>query len=38
MSLTAQFISGPREQVVEDVEGPLVFGLANGTGLLQQVW
>lgn len=35
--LTAQFISGSCEQVVEDMKGPLIFGLANGTGFLQQV-
>lgn len=34
---TAQFVSSPCEKVVEDVKGPLLFGLADGTGFLQQV-
>ena len=38
VSLTAQLVPRPGEHVVEDVEGPLVFGLADGAGLLQQVW
>lgn len=37
MVLTTQFISGPCEQVVEDMEGPFIFGLTDGTGFLQQV-
>lgn len=37
MLLTAQFIPSPCEHVVEDVKGPLIFGLPNGTGFLQQV-
>lgn len=37
MLLTAKFISGPCEQVVENMKGPLIFGLPNGTRLLQQV-
>lgn len=37
MLLTAKFVSGPGEQVVENMEGPLVFGLSYGTRLLQQV-
>lgn len=37
LCLTAQLVSRACEQVVEDVEGPLLLGLANGTRLLQQV-
>lgn len=35
--LTAQFVSSSCEQVVENMEGPLIFGLSYGTWLLQQV-
>lgn len=35
--LTAKFVSGASQQVVEDMEGPLIFGLSNGTWLLEQV-
>lgn len=35
--LTAQLVSRSCEHVVEDVEGPLVFGLSDGTGFLQQI-
>lgn len=38
LCLTAQLVSRACEQVVEDVEGPLLLGLANGTRLLQQVY
>lgn len=37
-SLTAQFFAGPRQQVVEDVEAPLLFRLTDGPRLFQQIW
>lgn len=36
-ALTSQSLSCSCEQVVENMERPLLFGLANGTGFLQQV-
>lgn len=36
--LTFEVLPGSCQKLVEDMEGPLVFGLADGTGLLQQVW
>lgn len=36
--LTAQLVSGSRQHVVEDVEAPLLFRLANSSRLLQQIW
>lgn len=36
--LTAQLVSGSRQQVVEDVEAPLLFRLTNSSRLLQQIW
>lgn len=38
MILTTHFISSPCQQVVENMKGPLIFGLPNGSGLLQQVY
>lgn len=35
--LTAQLVSRACQHVVEDVEAPLVFGLSDGSRLLQQV-
>ena len=37
-TLTFEVLPSSSQQLVEDVEGPLVFGLADGSGLLQQVW
>lgn len=37
-ALTAQLFAGPRQQVVEDVEAPLLLGLTDGPRLFQQVW
>lgn len=36
--LTAQLVSCSRQQVVEDVEAPLIFSLTNSSRLLQQIW
>lgn len=36
--LTAQLVSCSRQQVVEDVEAPLLFSLTNSSRLLQQIW
>lgn len=35
--LTLEVLPGARQQLVEHVEGPLVFGLSDGSGLLQKV-
>ena len=35
--LTLEVLPCARQQLVEHVEGPLVFGLADGSGLLQEV-
>lgn len=37
-TLTLEVLASPRQQVVEDVEGPLLLGLADGPGLLQKVF
>lgn len=37
-SLTFHLVLGSSNQVVKDVERPLVSGLANRSGLLQQIW
>lgn len=36
--LTALLFSCSCQQVVEDVEGPLLFSLTNSSRLLQQIW
>lgn len=36
--LTLEVLPSPRQQVVEDMEGPLLLGLADGTGFLQEIW
>lgn len=35
---TSEMLSSSSQQLVENVEGALVFGLADSSGLLQQVW
>ncbi|TNN58558.1 hypothetical protein EYF80_031178 [Liparis tanakae] len=34
--LTSEVLSGSGQQAVENVEGPLIFGLSDGSGLLQE--
>lgn len=36
--LTLEVLPSPRQQVVEDVEGPLFLGLADGTRFLQEIF
>lgn len=36
--LTLQVFSSPRQEIVEDVEGPLFFGLADSTRFLQKIF
>lgn len=35
--LTLQVLSGPRQEVVEDVEGPFFLGLTDSAGLFQEI-
>ena len=37
-ALTFEMLSSTSQQLIEDVEAALIFGLADGPGLLQQVW
>lgn len=36
--LTLEMLSSPGQEVVKDVEGPLLLGLADGTRLLQEIF
>lgn len=31
-------LSSPCQQAIENVKGPLIFGLSNGSWLLQKIW
>lgn len=35
---TSEMLSSSSQQLVEHMEGALVFGLTDSSGLLQQVW
>lgn len=36
--LTLQVLSSPGQEIVEDVEGPLILGLADSTRFLQEIF
>lgn len=37
-TLTSEMLSGSGQQAVENVKGPFIFSLSDGTWLFQKIW